>query len=87
MSKMADLTREQVLATIRKCDEMGEAAFLKAHGYGPSTKFVLRFNRRSYPSKAILGVAAGLKSSEFSGGTAHAVRVLERLGFNTKDQS
>lgn len=86
-TKLADLTREQVLATIAECDALGVDAFLAKHGYRPATKFVLRFNRKSYPSKAILGVAAGLKSSEFSGGAAHTVRVLDRLGFNTKEQS
>jgi 5-methylcytosine-specific restriction protein A len=79
------LTREKVLAAIAKCDALGVDAFLKEHGYRPSTKFVLRYNGKSYPSKAILGVAAGLKAREFSGGTEHTVRLLDRLGFNTKE--
>jgi len=77
-------TREEVLATLAECDRLGVDAFLKLHGYRPSTKFVLRHNSRSYPSKAILGVAAGLKSNEFSGGAAHTCRVLKRLGFEVR---
>lgn len=82
--KVPNPTREEVLAAIAQCDALGVEAFLKANGYRPSTKFVLRHNSRSYPSKAILGVAAGLKSSEFSGGAAHTCRVLKRLGFDVR---
>jgi hypothetical protein len=78
-------TREDVLAAIAKCDELGVDRFLKEHGYRPSVRFVLRHAGRSYPSKAILGVASEMKSSEFSGGAAHTCRVLQRLGFEIRE--
>ena len=81
----ANLTREHVLSAIDECDSIGEAAFLKRHGYGRSTRYQLRHQGVSYPSKAILGVAAGLTSSQFSGGAAHTVRILGRLGFEVRD--
>lgn len=83
--KTPDPTRDEVLATIAKCDAMGVEAFLAAHGYRPSLKFVLRYKGKSYPSKAILGVAAGMKSSELSGGASHTGRVLKRLGFDVRE--
>ncbi len=82
--KVPNPTREQVLAAIAMCDALGVDEFLKRYGYRASTKFVLRHNSRSYPSKAILGVAAGLKASEFSGGAAHTCRVLGKLGFEVR---
>ena len=83
--KIPNPTREDVLAAIAKCDALGVDRFLKDHGYRPSTRFVLRHGSRSYPSKAILGVAAGMKASEFSGGAAHTCRVLKRLGFEVRE--
>ena len=83
--KVPNPTREDVLAAIAKCDQLGVDRFLKEHGYRPSLRFVLRHAGRSYPSKAILGVASGLKASEFSGGAAHTCRVLKRLGFDVRE--
>jgi hypothetical protein len=82
---ISNTTRDDILATIAQCDEMGEAAFLKHHGYGRSLRYQLRHQGQSYPSKAILGVASGLTCKQFSGGAAHTVRVLERLGFEVRD--
>lgn len=81
----AELTQEHILAALDECKTLGEAAFLKRHGYGRSTRYQLRYQGVSYPSKAILGVAAGLTSKQFSGGAAHTVRVLGRLGFEVRD--
>lgn len=78
---MVMTTREAVLMTISECHAVGIEAFLKAHGYKDSKKYHISHGGREYPSKAILGVAAGKKASEFSGGAAHAVKVLKRLGF------
>jgi len=78
------VTKEAVLAAIKQCDEMGAEAFCKAHGYSLSVKYVLVHGGKPYPSKAILGVAAGLRGRDFSGGAYHVGRVLGRLGFKVR---
>jgi len=77
-------TRADVLGAITRCDELGVDRFLAAYGYSPSKRYVLRHAGRSYPSKAIVGVASGLRAAEFSGGAAHTCRVLGRLGFTIR---
>jgi hypothetical protein len=79
-----EVTRAAVLAAITECDILGADAFLAAHGYGKPSSYVLEHNGRTYPSKAILGVAAGLKAKEFSGGAAHVGRILSKLGFTVR---
>jgi hypothetical protein len=76
--------RADVLGAIARCDELGIDRFLAVYGYKPSQRFVLRHAGRSYPSKAILGVASGLTAREFSGGASHTCRVLGRLGFTVR---
>ena len=78
-------TRDRVLETIKLFDEMGRSEFLGLFGYQPSKRYRIRYQGRSYDSKAILGVASGLTAREFSGGAAHTCRVLERLGFSVRD--
>jgi len=51
--------RRDVLETIRECERVGRATFLDRHGYQDATRYHLRHDGRSYPTKAILGVAAG----------------------------
>ena len=62
------LTRERVLATVAECDRLGVRGFLDRYGYGRARTWHLRANGRSYPSKAIVGVALGLKARDFFGG-------------------
>lgn len=78
------LVPSKVLAACRECDSMGVNAFLDRYGYGRARTWLLRANGRSYPSKAIVGVAAGLKASEFFGGVQGAVRALVQLGFEVR---
>lgn len=78
-------TRAAVLNAIELFDSLGRETFLRRFGFGPSQRYKLRFRGRSYDSKAILGVAAGMTAREFSGGAAHTVRVLGRLGFHVRD--
>jgi hypothetical protein len=85
MAGLSNTTRAHVLDTLSTFDAMGGTAFLAAHSYGRSTRWVLRYNGRSYPSKAIAGVAAGLSSSEFFGGVAQVVPFLRGLGFTVVD--
>lgn len=79
------VTRDDILEVLALCDRMGKGAFLEAHGYREAHRYHLRHDGRSYPSKAILGVAAGLESSEFFGGAASTVSRLARLGFYVRD--
>lgn len=88
---LGTITREGVLAAMAEFDELGREAFLKKYGFGRSARFVLKYRRRSYDSKALVGVAYGythgvaaLSSREFSGGAATVQRVLDRLKFTTE---
>lgn len=86
----ADITRTAVLQAMEEYDRLGADRFLDVHGFGLSTRYVLRHDGREYASKAIVGVAHGyarpdlgpLASSEFSGGVSGAARVLLDLGFD-----
>jgi 5-methylcytosine-specific restriction protein A len=78
---ISKVTAKDVARAIAECDSLGVANFLAKYGYRASLKYVLRHNRRDYPSKAILGVAAGLAPKDFSGGAAHTSKILGRLGY------
>jgi len=85
------LTRKEVDAAIRECDEMGLAAFLARGGYvDGATQFQDDATGRTYPAKATVAAALGhlpggraLPMKEFFGGQGgprtHAV--LEKLGY------
>jgi hypothetical protein len=81
------ITRESVLKAVAEYDELGRVAFLSKYGFGEARSYVLVHEGREYDAKAIAGVAhrwdqgRALAPSEFSGGRAHAVAWLERLGF------
>ena len=85
----SDITRDAVLRAMEEHDRVGTDRFLDLHGFGRSTKYLLRHEGHDYPSKAIVGVAHGyarpdlgaLASGEFGGGVHGAARVLVDLGF------
>jgi hypothetical protein len=81
MAGLSTLTRSDILDAIRACDTAGEAAFIEAHGFGPSRLYRLAYAGHTYPSKAIVGVAAQLTPAAFFGGVAQVVPALQRLGF------
>jgi hypothetical protein len=80
-----EVTRQDVLEAITTHDAEGKAAFLSSRGYRDSVRYHLRHDGRSYPSKAILGAAAGLDSSEFFGGARETVALLAKLGFHVRN--
>jgi len=83
--KGREVSRDDILRTISECDRLGKSEFLSAHGYADAVRFHLRHDGRSYPSKAILGVAAGLTAKEFFGGARGTVSLLGRLGFHVRN--
>lgn len=82
-----DVSAADVQRAMNECDSMGIDAFLTHYGFRRSTRYWLRGpkNHRRYPSKAVLCVAAGLKASDYFGGAAHTVSVLQRLGFDVRE--
>ena len=86
------VTRADVLRSIKEYDRLGPERFFSAHGFAPTTTYELAFEGRRYPPKAILGTAyefatgRRLGSSDFEGGKAGAVKVLEQLGFIIKEK-
>ncbi|MCD9591603.1 hypothetical protein [Streptomyces sp. 8ZJF_21] len=84
------ITRQAVLKAVAEYDELGRDAFLSKYGFGGARSYVLVHDGGEYDAKAIAGVAhkwdqgRALLPSEFSGGRAHAVAWLDRLGFHVK---
>lgn len=90
--KLSDLTdASAVQAALDEFSRLGQTAFLRKHGFGRASGYLVRDPRTGLwaDSKAIAGVALShqqvsvpaLKPSEFSGGVATVVRKLEALGF------
>lgn len=83
---------EAVREAIREFDEIGEAQFLEKYGFG-RTRYVIDYQGKRYPGKAILAVAYGLQypsdgplaHTDLNGGNAESNRVLKRLGFSIVD--
>ena len=84
MKALRDLTRDDVLAAVAECDELGREAWLAKHGYRPSLKYKVLVGRREYDSKALCGVACGKAARDFSGGAATVARRLQALGFRMR---
>src|SRR5262245_19523249 len=90
LSELTD--RAAVLSAMQEHDAVGQAAFLEKYGYAPARRFRLVYDGKSYDSKAIAGVAfkyqfpdrGPLEHSEFSGGEASVVPLLEGLGFKVQ---
>jgi hypothetical protein len=81
------VSRDDVLRAIEEYDRLGPEAFFAQHGFSYSRNYELVWNEHRYPHKAILGTAyelatgEQLRSRDFEGGKAGAVRVLGQLGF------
>lgn len=82
--KLAHVTKTTVADALQSAETLGDAAFCSLHGYRQSTAWVVRWKGRSYSSKAVLGVAAGLKPADFFGGVAQTIPTLRRLGFDCR---
>tara|TARA_S200002703_G_scaffold158798_1_gene170145 strand:+ start:3209 stop:4375 length:1167 start_codon:yes stop_codon:yes gene_type:complete len=80
-----EITPERVLEVVAEIESMGRVRFLRHYGYREASRFALRVNGKSYPSKAVVGVAAGLKPAEFFGGARGAAGNLTRLGFEVRN--
>jgi hypothetical protein len=81
-----EVARADVLRAIAECEKLGRVRFLRRYGYREATRYVLRHDGRSYPSKAILGVAANIRGDEqFFGGARGAAGSLARLGFHVRN--
>lgn len=86
----AEVGRDEVMKAIAEYDRLGPERFFAEHGFAPTTTYELVLNDRSYPPKAVLGVAYEyatghrLASADFEGGKTGAVRVLDKLGFDVQ---
>jgi hypothetical protein len=84
------VSHEDVVRSIHEYDRLGPEQFFAEHGFAPTTTYDLIWDGRSYPPKAILGVAhelatgRRLASGDFEGGKSGAVRVLTELGFTVQ---
>lgn len=90
---LSDVGRPEVLRAVEEFDRMGKSAFLRRYGFKASRTYFLVVDGRYYDSKAIVGAAHGylpgqapLAASEFSGGRAHAAKLLGALGFQLVSQ-
>lgn len=90
---LRNITRQAVLQALAEYDRRGGRAFLAKHGFSVAKRYWILHEGRSYPSKAIVGVAHGylaghsaiLTSATFTGGQASVVRILRMLGFTVID--
>ena len=86
----AGVTHAHVVRAIREYDRLGAEAFFAEHGFGPSRTYQLVWDGKPYPHKAVLGTAYELATgqrlapSDFEGGKAGAVAVLQALGFTVE---
>ena len=86
------VNRADVLRAIKEYDRSGPERFFSEHGFVPTTTYVLAWEGRRYPPKAILGTAyefatgERLGSGDFEGGKSGAVRVLGQLGFTVQEK-
>ncbi|MET7752794.1 hypothetical protein [Micromonospora sp. NPDC005367] len=82
--------RNHVEKAVAEYDRLGPAKFFAQHGFAPTTTYEMLLADRSYPPKAVLGVAYEfatgdrLASGDFEGGRSGAVRVLTALGFTIR---
>jgi putative restriction endonuclease len=88
---LSDVSRGSVLDAVAEYDQLGQDAFLATYGFGPSRKFVLLLDGRTYDSKALIGAAhrhatgEALAAAAFSGGERTVVARLTALGFDVRD--
>lgn len=75
------VTALDIREAIKLYDKFGRERFLELYGYQPSHTYRIRVGKQLYDSKAIIGVAAGLDATEFSGGPARLLPVCRRCGF------
>jgi len=91
MVDFSNITKNSIEEAIKEFDSLGEDSFYSLYGFFKEKKYSLLYNNKTYPSKAILGIAYGfenntkpLSPNDFSGGMSGknaAASVLERLGF------
>lgn len=90
MARLSALTdRQAVLDALDEFRQMGRSAFLQAHGFDESRDYFLRAGGELFDTKPVVAAAMAiqhpndpkLSSGSFSGGSAGAVRALERLKF------
>lgn len=90
--RLSDLTSAAaVQAALDEYEQLGKESFLRKHGFGEASSYLVRNPRTQglADSKAIVGVAlayqylgsGGLESKDFSGGARTVQQALERLGF------
>jgi hypothetical protein len=52
-----EVSRDDVMRAIQEYDRLGPDQFFAQHGFAPTTTYELICNDRSYPPKALLGIA------------------------------
>ena len=82
-----NIDRDSVVKAMQECDEIGRESLLKKYGFRKARKYFLVYNGKQYDSKAIVGIAYGLKHEtpltpqDFYGGNDTVHPILEKLGF------
>lgn len=84
------ITCSDILKAIAEYDRLGADGVATQWGYRAARLYWLVWKQQRYPSKAIVGIAAGVTRWErkLNGGQsspASAVCVLRRLGFEVRD--
>lgn len=95
-AKLAQLSRQAVLAALDEFQRLGRHEFLARYGFGEAKDYFVTHpvTGLACDSKAVVGAAYGfqfpsegaLKPRDFSGGAATVVQVLRSLGFEISKQ-
>lgn len=89
---LTDIKKRHVLKAMAECRKVGESAFLDKYGFKESRGYLLLHGGRTYPSKAVVGVAHGFavkrpwRPNDFSGGEKTVARFLRNLGLKVQLQ-
>ena len=90
MSWTDSISCSDILKAIDEYDRLGPDGVADKWGYGAARRYWLVWEQQYYPSKAIVGIAAGVTRGEgkLNGGVSSsdsAVCVLRRLRFEVRD--
>lgn len=84
---LADIQKEDVLASIKEYDKLTGPVFLRRYRFGEAKTYFIHHEGKRYDSKAIMGYAHGVRTGifwttkDFTGGEDSVVSRLRHLGF------
>ena len=66
MVDFSNITKNSIEEAIKEFDSLGEDSFYSLYGFFKEKKYSLLYNNKTYPSKAILGIAYGFEKQSLT---------------------